>query len=118
MGAGKLAHGSRCMGAAKDSAVKKDMKEALEELPPLQQKAMPLCACWRETLAHRTAGNDDSQDLAALGMVIKNVGAEAGITALGSYSWIGRPVRTHTNLICRETKRAIADLNIRMKSSQ
>ena len=33
------------------------------------------------------------------------------------YSWIGRPVRTHTKSICRETKRATTDLNIRMKSS-
>ena len=28
------------------------------------------------------------------------------------YSWIGRLVRTHTKLICRETKRATTDLNI------
>ena len=34
-----------------------------------------------------------------------------------SYSWIGRPVRTHTESVCRETKRATTDLNIRMKSS-
>ena len=34
------------------------------------------------------------------------------------YSWIGRPVRTHKTSICRETKRATPDLNIRMKSSQ
>ena len=37
---------------------------------------------------------------------------------LRSYSWIGRPVRTHAKLICRETKRATTDLDIRMKSSQ
>ena len=35
----------------------------------------------------------------------------------GQYSWIGRPVQTHTKIICRETERATADLNIRMKSS-
>ena len=98
MGAGQLIHDSRCMGAAKDSAAKKDMQEVLEELPPLQQKAMPLCACWRETLTHRTAGNEDSQDLATLGMSIKNVGAEASTTALSNYSWIGRPVRTHKKI--------------------
>ena len=34
------------------------------------------------------------------------------------YSWIGRPERTHTKSICRETERATTDLNIRMKSSQ
>ena len=28
------------------------------------------------------------------------------------YSWIGRPVQAHKKLICRETKRATADLNI------
>ena len=31
---------------------------------------------------------------------------------LTKYSWIGRPVRTHTKIICRETKRATTDLNI------
>ena len=35
-----------------------------------------------------------------------------------SYSWIGRPVQTHTKIICHETKRATTDLNIRTKSSQ
>ena len=34
------------------------------------------------------------------------------------YSWIGRPVRTHEKSICRESKRATADLNIRMNSSR
>ena len=34
------------------------------------------------------------------------------------YSWIERPVRTHKESICRETKRATADLNIQMKSSR
>ena len=34
------------------------------------------------------------------------------------YSWIGRPVRTHTKSTCRETERATTDLNIRMKSSR
>ena len=32
--------------------------------------------------------------------------------------WIGRPVRTHTELIFCETKRATLDLNIGMKSSR
>ena len=35
-----------------------------------------------------------------------------------AYSWIGRPVQTHIKLICRETERATADLNTRMKSSR
>ena len=35
-----------------------------------------------------------------------------------AYSWSGRPVRTHKESTCRETKRDMADLNIRMKSSR
>ena len=35
-----------------------------------------------------------------------------------AYSWIRHPVQTHTQLICRETKRATTDLNIRMKNSR
>ena len=31
------------------------------------------------------------------------------------YSWIGCPVWTHKTSICRKTKRATTDLNIRMK---
>ena len=33
------------------------------------------------------------------------------------WCWIGRPVQTQTKLVCRETERATADLNTRMKSS-
>ena len=34
------------------------------------------------------------------------------------YSWIGCPVRTYKNSICRETERAATDLNIQIKSSR
>ena len=36
---------------------------------------------------------------------------------LSAYSWIGRPVQTHTQIICRETERATTYLNKQMKSS-
>ena len=40
------------------------------------------------------------------------------ISCYRPYSWIGRSVRTREKMICHETERATADLNIRMKSSR
>ena len=47
-----------------------------------------------------------------------NIKYNIGLYGKVIYSWIGRPVRIHKKIICRETERATMDLNILMKSSQ